>query len=282
MAYIYKITNDINNKVYIGKTVKTIEERFNQHLKKAKDKVNRYLYDAMNCYGTEHFSISQIEECKEDIVDERERYWIAYYQSNNKEYGYNMTDGGEGGDTWSKNPHKEETSRKIREANLGKKRSPEFCKELGDKKRGVYYIQIDKDELLQDIYAGKSCKELEAKYQISHTQLYSRCKDYYGKTVEKLREDYKIAHPELFPVYDAERAKEELKQKRSERWAGEGNPNYKGIDDIDKLEEMLIEDKTAEEIGKYFNMSKPTLYKKIKEIYEMPMKEARKYVKSKQ
>ena len=38
MAYIYKITNDINNKVYIGKTIKTVEERFRQHLKRQKTK----------------------------------------------------------------------------------------------------------------------------------------------------------------------------------------------------------------------------------------------------
>ena len=282
MAFIYKIVNDVNNKLYIGKTTKTIEERFKQHLKKAKDKVNRYLYDAMNHYGIDHFSVSLIEECTDNIVDERERYWIAFYHSNDKNFGYNMTEGGEGGDTWSKNPHKEQTSQKLREANTGKKRSPEFCKQLGDRKRGVYYISIDKEKLLQDIYNGKTRKELEAKYQISHTQLYYRCKDYYGMTIEQLREQYKKDNPELFPVYDAEVAKQRLLQKRSEKWQGEGNPNYKSLNDIITLEQMLIADNTAEEISKYFNMSKPTLYKKIKEIYGMPMKEARKYVKSKQ
>ena len=46
MGYIYKILNLSNNKVYIGKTTKSLEYRFNQHLKCAKNHVNRYLYDA--------------------------------------------------------------------------------------------------------------------------------------------------------------------------------------------------------------------------------------------
>ena len=68
MAFIYKIVNDVNGKLYIGKTTKTIEERYNRHLQNARNKVNRYLYDAMNHYGVEHFSISLIEECVDNIV----------------------------------------------------------------------------------------------------------------------------------------------------------------------------------------------------------------------
>ena len=48
MGYIYKITNSINGKLYIGQTRKTIEERFQAHLKNAQKHINRYLYDAMN------------------------------------------------------------------------------------------------------------------------------------------------------------------------------------------------------------------------------------------
>lgn len=66
MGYIYKITNKINNKVYIGQTSKTIEERFQRHLSLARQKVNRYLYDAINYYGKDNFEISQIEECSEE------------------------------------------------------------------------------------------------------------------------------------------------------------------------------------------------------------------------
>ena len=97
MAYIYKISNDINNKVYIGKTTGTIEYRWKQH---CNDRMSsrcshRHLYAAMNKYGLEHFTIEVIEEIKDiNILAEREQYWINYYDSYNN--GYNETLGGDG------------------------------------------------------------------------------------------------------------------------------------------------------------------------------------------
>lgn len=93
---IYKITNDINNKVYVGKTCLSIDERFKQHCCDAR-KINeekRPLYTAMNKYGSEHFSISLIEECEDENASEREQYWIGYYKG--YEDGYNATLGGDG------------------------------------------------------------------------------------------------------------------------------------------------------------------------------------------
>ena len=153
MSCIYKITNKINNKVYIGQTKKTIEERFQEHLKKAKIHTNRYLYDAMNKYGYNNFQVSKIEECDNTKLDEREIYWIAFYKSNNKKYGYNMTAGGGGGDTWTNNPHKEETSKKLSQAQKGKKHkmSIEWKQNISKSNKKKKTIQIDKDELKQDI-----------------------------------------------------------------------------------------------------------------------------------
>lgn len=100
MGYIYKITNTINNKVYIGQTSKTIAERFAVHLRHAANHVNRYLYDAMNYYGYEKFRVEELECCEKSLLDAREIYWIDFYQSTNPEYGYNMTAGGGGGNTF--------------------------------------------------------------------------------------------------------------------------------------------------------------------------------------
>ena len=94
MPYIYKITNKLNGKIYIGKTNRSIEERFEEHcrdrLKQAKEK--RPLYSAMNKYGVENFSIELVEET--DISEEREKYWIEYFGSFKN--GYNATLGGDG------------------------------------------------------------------------------------------------------------------------------------------------------------------------------------------
>ena len=96
MGYIYKISNDINNKVYIGQTIKTIQKRQQQHINDAQlnEKKSFHLYNAINKYGVEHFKIEQIEECSDELLNEREIYQISYYDSYRN--GYNMTLGGEG------------------------------------------------------------------------------------------------------------------------------------------------------------------------------------------
>ena len=94
MAYIYKITNDINNKIYIGQTNCTLAQRLNQHYSDSKKlhRKNRPLYQAINKYGIENFSIELIEETDNPL--EREVYWIEYYGSFKN--GYNATMGGSG------------------------------------------------------------------------------------------------------------------------------------------------------------------------------------------
>lgn len=96
MAYIYKITNQINGKIYIGKTLKDISSRWKEHCRTAKKACceKRPLYMAINKYGIENFKIEQVEECADTILNEREQYWIDYYHS--FKTGYNMTKGGDG------------------------------------------------------------------------------------------------------------------------------------------------------------------------------------------
>ena len=94
MGYIYKIQNLINNHVYIGQTVKSYEKRFQQH-KNNYDKPyfsQLTLYKAFKKYGLENFSFEPIEEIENEKLDEREKYWIDYYDSYKN--GYNMTLGG--------------------------------------------------------------------------------------------------------------------------------------------------------------------------------------------
>ena len=94
MAYIYKITNDINSKVYIGKTEFSIEKRFSEHCRDSikRRTEQRPLYYAMNKYGIEHFHIELIVET--DDPEEREKYWIKQFDSYHN--GYNDTLGGDG------------------------------------------------------------------------------------------------------------------------------------------------------------------------------------------
>lgn len=94
MAYIYQITNDINNKIYIGKTEFSIEKRFKEHCSDAfrRRYEKRPLYSAMRKYGIEHFHIELLEETK--TPEEREIYWIK--KKGSYKNGYNATLGGDG------------------------------------------------------------------------------------------------------------------------------------------------------------------------------------------
>ena len=98
MGYIYKITNLINSKSYIGKTTNTVEERFNEHCRDSQKKRcnKRPLYDAFNKYGIENFKIEEIEYVEDNSkLSEREIYWIQELQTYGRN-GYNATKGGDG------------------------------------------------------------------------------------------------------------------------------------------------------------------------------------------
>ena len=95
MAFVYCIKNDINDKVYIGKTVYTINQRFKRHLQDARNhKCNSKLHRAILKYGEEHFYPIMIEECSDEEAFEKEKYYIQLYDS--VKNGYNISYGGEG------------------------------------------------------------------------------------------------------------------------------------------------------------------------------------------
>lgn len=95
---IYKHTCIISNKSYIGKTKRSIEQRFFEHIsssKKDKEKYTHFEY-ALRKYSKENFiSVILEENIPPELINEREKYWIDYYKTFT--FGYNMTEGGDGG-----------------------------------------------------------------------------------------------------------------------------------------------------------------------------------------
>jgi group I intron endonuclease len=94
---IYMATNLSNNKIYVGKTIRSLKERIREHTKDSR--VNKYksaLHDAINKYGEDNFRWEIIDRCLfDESLCELEKYYIKKFNSKIPN-GYNMTDGGDG------------------------------------------------------------------------------------------------------------------------------------------------------------------------------------------
>ena len=141
---IYKITNKINGKCYIGQS-KDIIKRWKTEYKWYH--INKHLQAAFNKYGFENFDFEIIEECEPGLLNEREQFWISIYNSFDRNFGYNKTLGGAGtpGRTFVMT---EETKNKIRLANTGHKFTSEQLEEfrniIRDNQIVVYCYETNK------------------------------------------------------------------------------------------------------------------------------------------
>lgn len=135
---IYKCTNIVNSKVYIGKTVKKLEQRKMGHYYDVRNgRVNNYFHSSIKKYGFDKFVWEAIETCSSDEeLCEREIYWISFYQSMERTKGMNMTLGGDG---LAGTKRSEEFKRNLGERNkiifTGRKLSEEHKKKIGGRKK---------------------------------------------------------------------------------------------------------------------------------------------------
>lgn len=144
MAYIYKVTNIINNKIYIGKTIRTLKERQQEHLRKV-EKEPTYFHNSIIKYGKENFIWEIIEECPNEKANEREIFWIAQLETTNRNKGYNLTTGGEGYEL------SQEIKDKISKANTGKKRTLEQCQHLSEVKKNLHFHHSEETKKLMSL-----------------------------------------------------------------------------------------------------------------------------------
>ena len=183
-GFIYKITNTINGKSYIGQTIQNVKERFYQHCatKCSKAVSNMAIHIAIKKYGKSNFIVEVIEEIDSANLNDREKYWIKYYNSYNN--GYNSTKGGQDGCKPFKDLDVESI---IKEYNTGKslrtlgtifKVDKQTIKDLLIRHnvelrttRTYKLSQKDRDKVLEDFASGLSRKEIMIKWNISKSYL---------------------------------------------------------------------------------------------------------------
>ena len=123
--WIYKITNIQNNKVYIGQTIRPVQDRLHRHINDALNNIlNTHFARAIRKYGKDSFKIEIIDTAQtQDELNEKEQYWIRFYDS--VKNGYNETDAicKSGGNTYQSKTEEEmeEIKEKIRQTKMGSK-----------------------------------------------------------------------------------------------------------------------------------------------------------------
>ena len=147
---IYKITNIVNKKFYIGSS-KDIEHRLEEHKKHLFGgyHINPKLQNAWNKYGHDKFLFEIIEETESDqkILFERENYYLSTLKPYERNVGYNICDKAEGGDNITYNPNRDQVIEKMKIINcgesngmFGKKHKDSTIKEMKQKSIGRFTL----------------------------------------------------------------------------------------------------------------------------------------------
>lgn len=90
---VYKITNTVNGKCYIGRTM-CFYRRSHHYIydfnNQRSRQINEYLLRSMTKHGLDNFTFSVVEICEMDIVEDRELFWMEYFNSTDRDFGYNL------------------------------------------------------------------------------------------------------------------------------------------------------------------------------------------------
>lgn len=226
---VYLIENLINHKIYIGQTKVTIADRFNGHKKDSKrtKRAFSYLHNAMAKYGIENFEISKISEASsKEELDKLETWFIKFFESTNREIGYNIEHGGNG-----PNKVSEETRKKLSIASSGKN-NHSYGKPAWN--RGIPLSDNQKKKLSK-IFKGKKFSE-ETKRKIAESRTKKPCsflgKKHSKESLEKMakaamnRKHSEETKQKISKATKGRKLSEETKKKLSESKKGNKNPSY--------------------------------------------------------
>jgi group I intron endonuclease len=174
--YIYILQNVINNKIYVGESNNPIN-RIKYHKLTAKTKKKNhysYIHEAIDKYGEDNFTFDVIEEFQtETEALEAETFWIQFFRSWDKDFGYNKTLGNKGIKGFK---HSNETLQIISQSSKGRKRTPESINKMIEQNSGdlCSSSKITDRQALEIIHkygsGNYTYKELAIEYNISPQQ----------------------------------------------------------------------------------------------------------------
>jgi group I intron endonuclease len=124
-ASIYRITNTVNGKCYVGQTIRKLQARWKHHCYDANKYNTTRFHHAIRKYGPDTFTVELLEETTAEQLNDRERYWIAELQP-----AYNMTEGGQ-----DNSRPDDEVRAKMSDARKGKKFKDEHRAKIGEANR---------------------------------------------------------------------------------------------------------------------------------------------------
>jgi group I intron endonuclease len=171
MGIIYKVINKLNKKIYIGKTIYNLDKRKRSHEVSIQ---KTYFHYALKKYGYNNFLWESIDNCNNDIeLCNKEKYYIAKFNSNNKNFGYNLTIGGDGvtGHKQSEKNKKAASKRMIGKKNpmfgLYGKQNPHF----GFKHSNETKKKMKKTEEFKQLMRLKQTNRIKSTYEIKKIQI---------------------------------------------------------------------------------------------------------------
>jgi predicted GIY-YIG superfamily endonuclease len=254
---VYKITNLVNNKLYIGITNQGFKTRWYKHCSDSIHGSEFPLHNALRKYGIDNFSVEVLEVCDTiEQLKQQERYWITELKSRTTENGYNLTDGGDG--TFGCK-HSDKTKDKIRQKALDRsldKSYIDYLRKTRFKNKEVAQYDLEGNFITNFISASEAARE----FNVTRTSI-SNCAsgktksaaNYIWKYTGSISEKPKPIIKEKVKRVTSEEIKQKISESNKLSWTEErktrqsvNNPKNKPI-----LQYTL----TGEFVKEYYNVS---------------------------
>ena len=201
---IYKITNIINGKIYIGKDESNRKNYFGS---------GKLIKRSISKYGIENHTKEIIEEIQDrNLLQEREKFWINEYRSYDRNIGYNISFGGDGGDTISNNPNREIIIQKISSSMKKRTFSPEHLLALKENhpKLKMSEKNMDVDSWLKNIKKAHSKRKGKKLHEILGEEKANEVKAILKQRRQEISERFKVRvgkfslEGDLLAIYDSQ------------------------------------------------------------------------------